>query len=427
MGARVYGGSPSVYGSGYHTLHSRDNRCLEFTRRCYNVLSKPRDFLSQKIATAYFYPLLTKGKKEELAFGKEVSTKAWKTTEVCPPFKMQSIKACFNDREESFQVTLDNGKVLSYTVRILESKLPNLNVPGECPVYNLVYVAGNHSMKETMLPGIHDYLKQYTTKRNEQEHFSKARMVHITAYDITDEQGNRYFPKSLSEAGLLLKEALCAFKDKYGVIHQIDGHSLGGILVAAALSHLRKTNATDYIPQCIFFNRTPYSIFGASKNEWLGCLPIGTMIFPVAWMLGWSFDVAGEVNQFYLQFRDRIKQMVILDAQLDHRFKGAHLGDDRRVTVLKDNQKFRIIKFKILGTDLNEGTQHGISNRRIFGWNTTEQFSEKELSGARNKMEKDALIERLKFVKAGQSFVDAILDVSLCNRIKSVVEDKRQT
>src|SRR5579862_816090 len=260
----------AIFGSGYRPMHAK-NLSEDLYKYATLAYSTPRDWLAKAIATQFFYVLTTKGKKQELQDEQELHTRFWKTDLSTPPFKKEEIFACFYPpREKSFEIKL-SGKTVTYTVSIVESKVTNSSAP--CgPKYNLVYVAGNHTTKDTFLTGIYPYLESYLTQRNQQTHFSGARMVNITGYDIRDETGKMYFPKTLDEHGRILEAILCAFYDEYGSIEQIVGHSLGGILLAAAMKHLRVRGEDKYVPKHILLDRTPDSIFGASKNQYMGCV-----------------------------------------------------------------------------------------------------------------------------------------------------------
>jgi hypothetical protein len=402
----------SVLGSGYHTMHSA-NGYKTLSNSASLAISSPRDYLAKLVATAFFYVLTTKGKQRELKKGQELHTRFWETELTCAPFKKEEVLEVFNKpREESFEIKLP-GKTVTYTVSIVESKVNNPSAPSTQPKYNLVYVAGNHTRKDTFLAGIYAYLESYLTKRHEQMHFSGARMVNITGYDIKDAQGKMYLPKTLEEHGRIIKETLCAFQDRYGDIHHIIGHSFGGILLAAAMKYLRLAGVEKYLPKNFLLDRAPESIYGSSKNHYLGSIPLGRIVYPFAWLLGWGLNVAGEVNKFCLKFMGHIRKnsCIVVDAILDHRFKGAHLGKNRTVVQLADRGLLKILRGELEGTFINEGAQHGIQASSIYGWNIKE--GNKEITSGKRE-----------FIQDWENLSDKILEISLCKRVSTVVENK---
>src|SRR5579862_624196 len=411
----------SLFRSGFHPIHKNlSNNLYNYASNLYQyaglAYSTPRDYLAKQIATQFFYVLTTKGKKQELQDEQDLHTRFWKTELSTPPFKKEEITACFHPpREESFEIKL-HGKTVTYTVSIVESKVTNSSAPSGSPIYNHVYIAGNHTRKDTFLTGIYPYLDSYLTQRNQQMHFSGARMVNITGYDIRDAKGDMYFPKTLDEHGQILEETLCAFQDKYGPIEQIEGHSLGGILLAAALRHVRLRGEEKYLPKHILFDRTPDSIYGASKNHYMGCVPVGRLVYPLAWMLGWDLNVADEVNQFCRRFKGHMYQhpCTVLDAILDHRFQGAHLGKNKQITQLEGEGLVKIIRAKLPGTQLNEGAQHGIQANAIYGWNIKQ--GNKEIEPGKRE-----------FMQDWQNLSDKVLEISLCKKVDKVVESKIRT
>src|SRR5690348_4707979 len=81
-----------------------------------SIVSAPRDCLAKAIATQFFYVLTTSGKKEELKEEQDLHTRFWKTEEAAPPFRKEVLNYFYSPREEPIEVTLKNGKKVTYIV-----------------------------------------------------------------------------------------------------------------------------------------------------------------------------------------------------------------------------------------------------------------------------------------------------------------------
>ncbi len=303
-------GSPSVYGAGYARLSQIEPRCCSGLWNCVNrvvsyvsgAVSKPAAYVGKLIATEFFFPLTKQAKQAQLKLEEAFRARFW-TGDSVPPLNNQKIIESFNQPfDKSYIITLNNGKKVTLTCSVIESKsdLVQGTASENAPFYNLVCVAGNHSTNESTITGVYSYLDAFLDKRREQEIPSKGRVIVITGYNITDDQRNLYIPKTLDEAGCILKEALCAMQEDYGSIDQIVGHSLGGILLGAAMKHFTRP-FLKFLPRNILYDRCPYSIYAACKNVSAVGIPIGQILFPLVKLLGWSLDLADEISEFCKQ------------------------------------------------------------------------------------------------------------------------------
>jgi hypothetical protein len=328
------------------------------------AIRAPADYAAKAIACQFFYPLTSKAKHAELQREKNFYEKFHKGEDLPPLDNKKMIEAFHPPVDKHYEITLKDGKKITLTCRMRETKEEE---DKRAPFYNLVFVAGNHSTRESEIAGLYPYMDSFLNKKGEN---LQGRMILITGYDVVDEKDQLYIPKTLDEAGFILKEALCGIRKECGVIDQIVGHSLGGILLGAAMEHF-KDASLPYLPKHILFDRCPHSIYGACKNVHFACIPVGRILHPLASWLGWSFDLSDKVSKFYFKNKAYLQEfehsLLVADVEQDHRFYNVQLGRAKKMKDLVKEGFAKRLKFDLAQQFVPEGAHHRLLASSLYG------------------------------------------------------------
>ena len=227
------------------------------------------------------------------------------------------------------------------------------------PHYNFVVAMGNLSNIRNNIAGVYPFIKAYLAKRREDPTIPPARFILISQYDL--KQGRTsYKPETIDQAGQILGSTLSSLHEKYGPIHQLVGHSLGAIVMGAALKHINRS----HLPRNIYFDRGPSSIYEASKNK-LG----GSILYQLARVSGWDIDLGKEISEF-CGSHPELPSIVISGVKKDHHFPGsAALTQSPRITRLATESTLDVVEFDFPGQDVHEMAQHNIGNDELNGYN----------------------------------------------------------
>jgi hypothetical protein len=325
------------------------------------VLTRPINYVRSSIADLFFFQL--NSKPDYLTPEKEFYTHFWNGIEgfssICKDYtKILTIFA--PPRDHTCLVTLSDGKQVRLTCRVIESKPSDTPESSPRPFCTSAFVVGNHSTRESSVMESYPYLAFYAREAEVQPNLPRGRFIIISAYDIYDSNSQAYTPKTLDEGGEILNKAICALQSEFGSIDQLVVHSLGTILLGASLKYFTGANLV-HLPKNICWDRGPTSIFHASLNYAAG---LGLLLFPPAYLVGWTLDLAGELKQFCENNDMKERTWVFNGATKDHRFYG--LADLSKSDAVRDLQNRTDIDVWRLGFDvpkglLHENAQHSIN------------------------------------------------------------------
>jgi hypothetical protein len=429
MSWATLGGSPSIYGSGYASIRSQApkntglwgcfNRVVSYVT---DTVRAPATWLAAVIAKKFFLPLTAQDKQIQLR-KEEIFRAKFLKGEPVPPLDNHKILVAYKEPvERSYVVLLKDGRNVTLTCSIWETKPRDGAGVENVPYYNLAYLAGNHSTNQSAIAGVYSYLDAMLKQLEEQNHFQGARAFVITAYNITNEAGELHIPGPfhnggfIREEGLIIKEALCAIQDDFQCgIHEVAAHSLGGILLAAAMAQFTEKDQR-YIPKHFFFDRCPWSIEKAAKNVFLGWL-----LVPIAKLLGVSLDIADQIWQFFQLHKQYIQEnqirFFVADVEQDHRFDKAQLGAAQQIKDLVEAGIVTRLFFDFVQQLHHEMSHHGMIPSFIYGaylkeedYDSTETF---------------AATGRRKFLGDFETLSTGIVKLSM-HKAQKIFDEKRQ-
>lgn len=266
------------------------NRTASKTRSLWNLF---RDWMGEFLRDAFFLPIpanptpaIQKGLKREEDFV-AAFWNAGKATDLNYPYQ-EKIREIFTVNDQPIKMLTTDGKLLQITCRIIEPKIKS-----DAKSYNCVHVLGNISTISNNIDTPYPYLAAYLEEKKKDPTLSPARFVLISQYDMQVD-GAPFKPRSLDEAGLILKKTLDTLYETYGEIDHLVAHSLGSIIFASALKHFE--GDAKAFPQHIHFDRAPSSIEAASKTQ-----SFGSILHFLATLSGWSVDIGKELADFYLK------------------------------------------------------------------------------------------------------------------------------
>lgn len=379
MSGVTFGGSSIILGSNNGTEYTKPVQTTGFWSCISRIVTfitdaikAPFTWLASIIAKAFFLPLTTQEKQAQLKKEEEFRAQFLKGAPV-PPLQNQKILDAYKvPRERSYVVSLKDGRKVTLTCSVWETK-PRGGVRAEnAPYFNLAYLAGNHATNQSAITGVYSYLHDMLDALDKQNHFHGARAFVITAYNIINENEELHIPDPfqnggfIHEEGLIIKEVLCAIQEDFQCqIEQLVAHSLGGILCAAAMMHFHEKDQR-HIPKNILFDRCPWSIEQAAKN-----ITFGWLIVPIAQCLGVSLDIAEQVDQFYRRHKQYIDEnrisFFVVDVKQDHRFGNVQLGVASQIKQLIRERVARRLVFDFAQQLYHEMSHHSMIHSFIYG------------------------------------------------------------
>ncbi|MCX6990559.1 MAG: hypothetical protein NTX49_05805 [Chlamydiae bacterium] len=253
------------------------------------------------------------------------------------------------------------------------------------PYYNFALAMGNLSTIRNNITGIYPFISAYLAKRRADPSLPPARFILISQYDLR--QGvTPYKPETIDEAGQILSSTLSSLQDKYGPINQLAAHSLGTIVTGAALKYIDRTR----LPRHMYFDRGPSSIQEICRSK-LG----GSILYPLASVLGWDIDLGKEVAEFHRSC-EIPPSIVISNVKKDHHFVDtAALSRSSHIERLAAESKLEVMEFDFPGQDLHETAQHNIGNDQLYGhYLLPRAVEERRLPLGRAESMAQAIVER---------------------------------
>lgn len=200
----------------------------------------------------------------------------------------EKIRNEFHVYDQPIQMKTADGKSLEFICRIIESKS---RAASQETFYNLVHVLGNLATHSNTISPTYPYLAAYLDAREKEPALPPARFILISQYAMKVE-GDPFRPRSFDEAGLILKNVMETLSEKMGAIDQAVAMSLGSMIFASSLKHFEADSKAT--PHSIQLDRAPSSILAVSKNYYLG-----SFLYFVAYISGWSLDIGDELGRFY--------------------------------------------------------------------------------------------------------------------------------
>ncbi len=201
-----------------------------------------------------------------------------------PNYPLQEkIRKEFAVYDQPIKMQTADGKLLEVPCRVIESK------KRDGQFHNYVHVLGNLSTISNNIASPYPYLAAYLDQKKSDPAVPPARFILISQYGMRSD-GVPFRPRTLDEAGLILKKALETLSENHGPIDQLVAMSLGSIIFASSLKHFEDTAA---IPKAIHFDRAPSSIKAASQN-YTG----GSLLYLLSKATGWTVDIGQELADF---------------------------------------------------------------------------------------------------------------------------------
>jgi hypothetical protein len=280
------------------------------------------------------------------------------------------------------------GKKHTSTVCVIESKTLN----PEKTFCNFVHVLGMFGTLDNNIMATYPFLSAYLDIKGEKP---PIRFVLMNHYSTRCEDGSKYIPKNLSDAGYVLSETLKSLEEKYGTLNQLYTHSLGAMVTAAALKYfsttpskpsslqgriqpiglqnktaVKTTRAFQSLPKHIIFDRGPSSIEKLSQT-YLG----GSFLPPLAKMSGWDIHFGKAIAEFLRNFEKRSPDITVINALQDHRFSGAQaLCFDPDIQSLRKEKKITTLVLDICQQSLHQNAQHSYGN--FYGSHLLEEYKD---------------------------------------------------
>lgn len=284
----------------------------------------PRNAIGGVIRDAFFFPLKKVMLQAQIQKEQTYAENFW-TGPLDPNLRNQAIiRRDYSVSYKNIDINLPSGKTVNLTYRIIESKNR-----GSSHFYNFVEVPGNTATVYNNITSIYSYISSYVDMKRSRP----ARFISISEYNIKD-----YAPVTLEEGGFILSQALDKLSQKYGRMDQAIGHSLGCILLAAALEFFSIDNIKA-IPRNICFDRGPTSITKAAQKYWYGYL-----VVPFAWLTGWTLNIQDELVKFCERFKQDVCSFVVTAVVKDHHFiNDANLSKGKKIHSLEDKGRVKIV------------------------------------------------------------------------------------
>ncbi len=310
------------------------------------------------IRDAFFLPLANKlsAKNEEL-LQKEITfyKDFWNPEEPIDPQLPfhQEIRAGFTRKMEGSFITV-NGKQLQVEYSVIESH-------SDCSreAQTIVFALGSLSTLDNNIISAYPFLASYIEKANQDPSIPPLRVICISQYD-TKIEGATYRAKTLDESGQILAEVLKDISENTGPISQVIAHSLGSIILAAALKH---ATALDVLPLNLYFDRGPSSI--EKVSEGLGLT--GWVALQLAKFSGWDIDVGLEIKN---HLSNRPGQNVLISEVInDHHFSGpSSLLKSPHLASLDPEQGIHKLSFDFPDQLYHNISHHNLNNRFLDGY-----------------------------------------------------------
>ena len=227
----------------------------------------------------------------------------------------EKIRKEFAVYDQPIKMQTADGKPLEVPCRVIESKRK------EAEFHNFVHVLGNLSTISNNIASTYPYLAAYLDRKKNDPSLPPGRFLLFSQYGMHSD-GVPFRPRSLDEAGLILKKALETLSENYGPIDQLVAMSLGSIIFASSLKHFEDTAA---FPRAIHFDRAPSSIKAASQN-YSG----GSLLYLLSKATGWCVDIGQELADFCQRNKD--VPCIVSGVKDDFYFPGrAGLHEDQKI------------------------------------------------------------------------------------------------
>jgi hypothetical protein len=287
-------------------------------------------WMGQFIRDAVFMPIsdrLPQAIKSDLKREEEFFRAFWDPKKPLDPNypHQEEMRKEFNVYDQPIKMHTADGTPLEITCRIIESKKRDEKL------YNFVHVLGNLATISNNIAAPYPFIAAYLDHQKSDPSLPPGRFILVSQYGMVSD-GVPFKPRSLDEAGLILKKAVETLSETHGQIDYLAAMSLGSIIFASSLKHFENSAA---FPRHIHFDRAPSSIKASSKNYYGG-----TLLYLLAKATGWSADIGQELSNFY---REKPKiPCIVSGVREDFFFPGsASLHEDKNVKGI--NQIKRLI------------------------------------------------------------------------------------
>lgn len=313
-------------------IHKEETPMDQTATKTRTLWQKIKEVIGNWIRDFIFLPLARKLSREHTAILEREELFVKQFWDVNQPADLNyphhdKIREAFTYRDQPIRMMMD-GKEIEATCRIIETKEKGTQT------YNFVHVLGNLSTISNNLTATYPFLASYLDEKEANPELPPARFMVISQYNTKSDTG-MYKPTTLEDSGLVLKKTLETIVEEYGTIQCLAGQSLGSVVVASSLKHLKN----ETIPKVLNLDRAPSSIEAVSKSH-----PIGFLLYQLANYSGWTIDIGKELDDFY--GRGETSSCVISSLKNDSYFQGpASLSRHPSVKVLQQSGQAVVLEF----------------------------------------------------------------------------------